>query len=126
MPASETSATDLPVAKRRQQPRPDLVGIVLVVGVGPVDDAVTVEQHAGDAGVLAGEHVGAGKRFKRPQRDVAKIADRRCHQIERGIERARGNAGIVQPIAALPLPIRWSSDCLYAFPTCSFLIGDAG
>ncbi len=79
---------------------------MLVVGVGPVDDAVTVEQHAGDAGVLAGEHVGAGKRFKRPQGDVAKIADRRRHQIERDIERTRGNAGIVQPIAALLLPIR--------------------
>ncbi|MNS89715.1 hypothetical protein D3C72_1237350 [compost metagenome] len=77
-----------------------------MIGIGPVDDAVAVEQHAGDARVLAGQYIGSGQRFQRAQGDVAKIADRRRHEIERDVERARGNAGIVQAIAALPLPIR--------------------
>ncbi|MCY1301669.1 hypothetical protein D9M70_512940 [compost metagenome] len=89
-----------------KQPGSGFVGIVLVIGVGPVHDAIAVEQHARNPRVLAGEHVGAGKRFQCAQRDIAEIADRGRHQIERRIERPGRNADIVQAIAALSLPAR--------------------
>ena len=42
--------------------------------------------------------VGAGQRFQRPQRDVAEIADRRRHQIERRLERPRRDLGLADQI----------------------------
>jgi hypothetical protein len=92
----------LPGLKGGEQPRPRFVGIVLVIGVGAVLDAVAIEQHAGDAGVLAGQHIGAGQRFQRPQRDVAEIADRGRDKIKAGLLRAGGNGHVVQAEAALP------------------------
>jgi hypothetical protein len=64
---------------------------VLVIGARPLPDAVAVEQHAGDPCILAGQDVGGGQGLQRAQRDVAEIADRRRHQIERGIQRPRGD-----------------------------------
>jgi hypothetical protein len=44
---------------------------------------------AGDARVLAGDEIGGGQNFERPQGHVAQVADRSCHQIEPGRERGR-------------------------------------
>ncbi len=64
------------VGEPAQQHRPRFAGIVLVIGRERGRDGVAVEQFAGDAGVLAGDQVGAGKRFQGAQRDVAEIANR--------------------------------------------------
>ena len=91
MPASETSATLRPASRSGNQPRTGFIGIVLVVGDRALPDPVAFEQHPGHPRILASQHVGCGERFQRPQRDVAEIADRRGHQIERRLERARRN-----------------------------------
>ena len=68
----------------RQQLRPRLGGVVVVIGRQRGGDAVMVEQLAGHAGVLAGDQVGAGQHLERAQRDVAQIADRGGDQVEAG------------------------------------------
>ena len=55
------------VGKPRQQLRPRLGGVVLVIGRQRRRDAVMLEQLAGDAGVLAGDDVGGGQHFQRAQ-----------------------------------------------------------
>jgi hypothetical protein len=99
--------------QRGDEPRPRLVRIVFVIGIGPVDDAVAVEQHAGHARVLAGEHIGAGQRFERPQRDIGEIADGRRDQVERRLQRPGRDDGIVQAkrLSALARPA-----CRHVFP----------
>ncbi len=72
------------VGEPAQQHRPRLGGIVLVIGRERRCDGVAVEQFAGDAGVLAGDQVGAGERFQRAQRDVAEIADRGGNDMQPG------------------------------------------
>jgi hypothetical protein len=89
----------------REQPWASLVGIVFVVGVGAVLDAVAIEQDAGDAGVLAGEHIGASQGFQRAQGNIAEISDRRGDEIEPRLLRAGGNRHVVQAEAALPAAI---------------------
>ncbi len=74
--------------QRCDQLRPGLGRVVLVICDRPLPDAVAVEQHSRHARVLAGEHVRPRKRLQRAQRDVAEIADRRRHQIERGVRAA--------------------------------------
>jgi hypothetical protein len=86
VPASEISATLLP-AKRLHQLRSGPLGIVFMVGVRPRGDAETVEQHPADAGILAGNEVGASKRLQPADGHVAEIADWRRDQIEPGLER---------------------------------------
>ncbi len=73
----------------RQELRPRRRGVVLVVGRQRRRDAVVVEQLAGDAGVLAGDHVGRGERLQRPQRDVAQVADRGGDEVQSGGEPRR-------------------------------------
>ncbi len=87
-----------------EQARPGLVGIVFVIGEGPVANAVAVEQYAGDAGVLAGEHVGSGKRFQRTQGDIGEIADGRGDEIERRLQRPGGYGNVMQAVAARMAP----------------------
>ena len=82
VPASDTSATASPAASRCQELRPRRRGVVLVIGRQRRRDAVMVEQLAGDARVLAGDQVGGGQRFERPQRDVAQVADRGRDQMQ--------------------------------------------
>ena len=65
MPASETSATDLPFAERVEQTPMRRRAAVLVIGRDPRVDAVAVEQPLRDARVLAGDDVGAGERIER-------------------------------------------------------------
>ncbi len=84
MPASETSAIAAPSASRRSSTGRALRRIVLVIGRERRRDGVAVEQLAGDAGVLAGDQVGAGQRFQRAQRDVAEIADRGGDDMQPG------------------------------------------
>ena len=78
----------LACGKTRKQLRPRFGGIVLVIGRERRRDAVAFGELAGDAGVLAGDDVGAGEQFERAQGDVAQISDRCRHQIEAG-----GNLG---------------------------------
>ena len=66
VPASETSATAAPSASRRSSHRPRLGRVVIVIGRERRCDGVTVEQFAGDAGILAGDQIGAGKRLPAP------------------------------------------------------------
>ena len=51
--------------------------------------AVMVEQLAGDAGVLAGDQVGAGQGFERAHGDVAQVADRGGDEVQAGRQRRR-------------------------------------
>src|SRR5262245_11584482 len=67
--------------------RSRLGGVMLVIGGERGGDAVTVEEFAGDARVLAGNEVGGGEHLQRSHGDVAQIADRRGDQIEAGRER---------------------------------------
>ncbi len=103
MPASETSATLLPACSAAISLGSGFPGIVLMIGDRALPDAVAVEQDAGDPRVLAGEDVGAGQRFQRAQRDVAEIADRRRHQIERRLDRAGGDLGLADEIGVVLL-----------------------
>ena len=61
--------------------------VVVVIGGQAARYAVRGQQLPGDARILAGDRVGGAKRVQRPQRDVAQVADRRCHQIEPGRHR---------------------------------------
>lgn len=92
-----------PITECCKQPRPRLGGIVLVIGGGPIDDAVAVQQHPRHPRVLAGEHIDPRKRLEGSQRDVAEIADRRCHEIKARLQRARRNVDIVQAKTAPPV-----------------------
>ena len=80
--------------ERRQQPRPLRRAVVVVVGQDArrPPDPVDLEQPPGVAGVLGGEHVGPRQHVERPERDVARVADRGGDEIEPGAER-RGVAG---------------------------------
>ena len=69
-----------------QQHRPRLRRIVLVIGRQRPGDAVAVEQLVRDAGILAGDQVGAGQRLQGAQRDVAEIADRGGDDVQPGCE----------------------------------------
>ena len=102
--------------QRRDQLRPCLAGIVLVIGDRPLPYAVAVEQHARHPGVLAGEQISRGKRLKRTQRDVAQVSNWRRHQVERSFQRPRRDLGLShdigfpglrhasEPVPALSLP----------------------
>ena len=81
----------LPFAQAGEQLRPRLGRVVLVVGRERRCDAVMLGELAGDAAVLAGDHVGGGQRLERAQADVAQVPDRRRHQIK-----ARGQRRSVQ------------------------------
>ena len=74
------------VGEPAQQLGPRLRGIVVVVGRQRGRDGVAVEQLAGDAGVLAGDQVGAGQRGKRAQRNIAEIADGGGDDVQSGGE----------------------------------------
>ena len=82
MPASETSATASPDAMPRQKFRARACRVVIVIGRQRCCDAVMIEQLSRDAGILAGNHVGAGERFQRADGDVAQISDRGRDEIE--------------------------------------------
>ena len=99
MPASETSATARAFGEPRQQLRPRLGGVVVVIGRQRRRDAVMVEQLAGDAGVLAGDQVGAGQHLQRPHGDVAQVADRGGDQMQAGRQRWRGHRLAMEDIA---------------------------
>jgi hypothetical protein len=62
---------------------------MVVIGRQRRADAVAVKQFAADAGVLAGDQVGAGQRLQRPQRHVAEIADRGGDDIEPALDLRR-------------------------------------
>jgi hypothetical protein len=81
VPASDTSATASPASSRASS-FGRAAAIVVVIGDERRPQAVAVEQPVGNAGILAGHHVGAGQDFKRPQRHVAQIADRGRHEIQ--------------------------------------------
>src|SRR5262249_58567978 len=70
------------VGETREQSRPRLDGIVLVIGGERRRDPVMVQELAGYAAVLAGDQVGGGEDLERPHRDVAQIADRGRDQVE--------------------------------------------
>jgi len=53
-------------------------------------DAIALGEPAGDSGILAGDDVDAGQCFQCPQRDVAEVADRGCHEIKAGRGFRRG------------------------------------
>jgi hypothetical protein len=79
-----------------------------MVGVRPRGDAETVEQHPADAGILAGNEVGASKRLQPADGHVAEIADWRRDQIEPGLERpcsdlVRADAKRPWRLAAFPV-----------------------
>ena len=86
VPASETRATASPCGEPRQELGPRRCGVVLVVGGQRRRNAVVVEQPARDAGVLAGDDVGRGERFQRPDGDVAQVPDRGCDKMQAGRE----------------------------------------
>ena len=56
--------------------------IVFMVGQQARLDAMTFEETARMARVLAGDSVHRGKKIKRAQRDIVHISDRRGHDIE--------------------------------------------
>ncbi len=66
VPASLTSATLRSGVERLQEARPLLRGVVLVIGDHRHGDAIMVEQHAGDARILAGEQVAGGEAYAAP------------------------------------------------------------
>ena len=100
VPASDTSATAAPVGEPRQQLRPRLGGVVLVIGRERRRDAVVVEELAGDARVLAGDQVGGRQHFERPQRDVAQVADRGGDNMQPAGERRRYDRLALQHVSA--------------------------
>ena len=57
IPAQVTRATDLPSSKQLDDPRGRLPLVVLVEGDLRLADLEVLEQHAGVAGVLAGDEV---------------------------------------------------------------------
>ncbi len=75
--------------QRLQNLRTRRFRIVLVILLERRCDRIALGQAARDAGVLAGDDIDAGERLKRPQGDVAEIADGCRDQIEtrRGLRR---------------------------------------
>ncbi len=55
---------------------------MIVIGGGRRADAVTRQQAACNAGVLASDHVGAFEDIERPQGDIAEIANRRRNKVQ--------------------------------------------
>ena len=92
----------LALGQAGEQLRPRLGGVVLVIGRERGRDAVMLGQLAGDAAVLAGDHVGGGERLQRAQADVAQIADRGGDQIEPGGRRRGLDDRPVKRITARP------------------------
>ncbi len=81
------------IGEQGQQPRAGALGIVVVIGGQRRLDAVALHQPVGDAGVLAGDEVGAGQRLQRAHRDIAEIADRRRHDVQARLQ-ARCGEGL--------------------------------
>jgi hypothetical protein len=79
------------------QERSGTPGVVLVIGRERARNAMAGQQLGGDAGVLAGDHVGGGEEAERAQCHVLGVADRRRHQVEAGREAAgRASCGIAR------------------------------
>ena len=77
------------LGETRDQLRPRLGGVVIVVGRQRRRDAVVIDELAGDAGVLASDHVGGGQYLQRAQGGVAQVADRGCDNVKPAGERGR-------------------------------------
>ena len=96
MPASDTSATVSPPLHPLHQLGGALLLVVLVVAHQGRAHAVAVEQRAGAARVLAGDHVGVAQRGEHAQRHVLQVADRRgAHHEAHGavsVEREQSGA----------------------------------
>ena len=82
----------------RDELRPRLGGVVVVVGRERRGDAVMVDELAGDPRVLAGDQVGGGQHLQRPQGDVAQVADRGGDEMQAGRQRRGGDRLAVQPV----------------------------
>jgi len=76
-----------------QDPRPLVLGIVLMIGAKFRLEPEMRDQRATVPGVLAIDDVGGGKRRQCPQRDVAEIADRRRDNVEARRQRLAEQAG---------------------------------
>ena len=139
MPASDTSATRLPSAKRAQQAR--LRGILrgIAVGHGRNGNAVGAGEPGEDTRVLAGDQVGGAQHVERAQGDVAQVADRSRDDMQAGRQRVliRRHAAGGLPWASPPLacesslpsictrPPEYAADAspLLALAAVAFLLG---
>ena len=72
----------LPALEPCDQPRPLPRRIVVVVGDERLGDAVDGQKLRGDARVFGRDHVATFQHIQRPQRHVARMADRRGRHIE--------------------------------------------
>jgi hypothetical protein len=74
---------------------------------------------AGDAAVLAGDHVGGGERLERAQADVAQVSDRRRDQIKACRRRRGFDLSTRDRVAARPAGVR-------GFAVLFVVLGHAG
>ena len=72
----------LVIGESCQQLWPCLGGVVFVVGRKRSRYPVAFDEFAGNAGILAGDHISAREHLERAQSDVTEISDRRGDQIK--------------------------------------------
>ena len=65
-------------------------------------DAVDLHQVAQGAGVLGQQQIGARQHIQRPQGDVTRGADRRCDEVQTGLQLTAPRKEIAHLVRSLP------------------------